>query len=56
MSHRHVVVDGMEYPVVEILLHKTERLVAVRLPNDSERVAVWRLVGWEWWNSERDER
>ena len=49
MSRRHITVDGVEYPAVEILLHSTERLVAVRLPNDSERIAVWRLTHWEWW-------
>ena len=53
MSRRHIVVDGVEYPVVEQLLDAKRRLVAVRLPDDSERVAVWRVVRWEW-EEERD--
>ena len=48
MSRRHIVVDGVEYPVVEQLPDAERRLVAVRLPDDRERVAVWRLVRWEW--------
>jgi hypothetical protein len=53
MSGRHIVVDGVEYPVVEQMLSATvldhkERLFIVRLPDGRERVAVWRLVRWEW--------
>ena len=54
MSGRHIVVDGVEYPVVERLPNDPRlRPTVVRLPDDSERVAVWRLVGWEW-EEERD--
>jgi hypothetical protein len=49
MSGRHIVVDGAEYPVVERLPTTTkDRPTVVRMPDGSERVAVWRLVRWEW--------
>ena len=50
MSGRHIVVDGVEYPVVERLPNDPRlRPTVVRLPDGRERVAVWRLVSWEWW-------
>jgi hypothetical protein len=50
MIGKRITVDGAEYPVVERLPTTTkDRPTVVRMPDGSERVAVWRLVRWEWW-------
>jgi hypothetical protein len=52
MLGRRIMVDGVVYPALERLTAKGDRLI-VLLPDGSERVAVWRLVCWEW-EEERD--
>jgi hypothetical protein len=48
MLGRRIMVDGVVYPALERLpFNGTDRLI-VLLPDGSERVAVWRLVRWEW--------
>jgi hypothetical protein len=47
MIGRHITVDGVEYPAIERLTAKSDRWL-VLLPDGRERVAVWRLVRWEW--------
>jgi hypothetical protein len=54
MSRRHLTVDGVEYPAIERLTAKGDRWL-VLLSDGRERVAVWRLVRWEW-EEERDQQ
>ena len=54
MIGRHIAVDSVEYPAIERLNSKGNRLI-VRLPDGRERVAVWRLTHWEW-EEDRDQQ